>query len=98
MFDLVSTCFTQFTRKNLKARIFGFQKNSGCYNPPSLQESRPRDLGVSVTREEGSSLSSHMHQCICFAVGVLNRSFWKELFAYGFLNGELDFLNEEEIF
>jgi len=45
-------------------------------------------LRVSVTREEGSSLSSHMHQCICFAVGVLNRSFWKELFAYGFLNGE----------
>ena len=80
--------FHSIARKFLKAHIFGFQKNLGCYSPPSLQESRPRDLGVSVTREEGSSLSSHMHQCICFAGGVLNRSFWKELFAYDFLNGE----------
>ena len=98
MFDLAVTCFTQLQEFFLKARMFGFQKNPGCYSPPSLQESHPRDLGVSVTREEGSSLSSHMHQCICFAVGVLNRSFWKELFAYGFLNGELYFINEEEIF
>jgi len=86
-------------RKFFKTFVFlASPKNSGCYSPPSLQESRPRDLGVSVTREVGSSLSSHIHQCICFAVGVVNRSFWKELFAYGFLNGELYFINEEEIF
>jgi len=36
-----------------------------------------------------------MHQCICFAVGVLNSSFWKELFAYGFLNGETLFYKME---
>ena len=79
MFDLAVTCFTQLQEFFLKARMFGFQKNPGCYSPPSLQESRPRDLGVSVTREEGSSLSSHVHQFICFAVGVLKRSFLEKV-------------------
>ena len=50
MFDLVSTCFTQFTRKILKARIFGFRKIPGCYSMCARFQANPKETHLIVIK------------------------------------------------
>jgi hypothetical protein len=38
----------KITGKILKSSYFWLLKNLGCYSPPLLQESCPRDLGVTA--------------------------------------------------
>jgi hypothetical protein len=39
-------------RKILKSSYFWLLENLGCYSPPPLQESCPRDLGVTILGEK----------------------------------------------
>ena len=61
MFDLAITCFTQLQKIFLKARIFGFQKNPGCY---SIEGVDVEDV------EAATSIHQHLGEALLADNGV----------------------------
>ena len=74
-YDLASTCFTQLQEKILKSSYFWLLQKPGLLQSTLLTGISSSRFRGQCHQRRGVLVASHMHQCICFAVGVLNRSF-----------------------